>query len=134
MIKLTYEKNAKLGEVKRPARWVVRQDDNPETDKFFELPKGVKGAYRDMRVLAERFIQEELKLTIPANRVDRYTWTSEPATKTVTAIAEVVKNGSAKVAEVVKDGSKKVGEMLKAARQGNQSLPFGLAARSTNKK
>jgi hypothetical protein len=117
MVELIYEKNIKTKEVKRPARWVVRQDGKPDTDRFFELPKGLPGAYRDTRVLAERYITETLKLKVPETRKDRYTWVSEE-----------IKEAAQNVIQSVKDGSKKVGELFKTT---GESIPEGALARVT---
>jgi hypothetical protein len=132
MITLSYEKNIKTGEVKRAARWVVRQDGNPETDKFFVLEPGVPGAKANARTAAERHITETLKLAVPTNKLDRYTLTSEPVKSTVTAITEAVAAAPAKVAETVKSNLQKAGDFLKSARNINQ--PVATAARSSAKK
>src|SRR6266404_4753023 len=116
MIQLIYEKNLKTGEIKRKARWVVRQNENPETDKFFELTPGVKGAREDARKAAASYITETLKMAVPANRLDQYTWISEPVKNAATKVAEAVSAAPAKVAETVKANLQKAGNFLKSAR------------------
>lgn len=79
MIQLIYEKNLTSGEIKRAARWVVRVDNNPETDKIFQLEKGMEGARRDAFTLARGYISEALHVTevfeVPGTRGQ--IWTSQ---------------------------------------------------------
>ena len=132
MLHLIYEKNIKTGEVKRKARWVVRQNGNPETDKFFELEQGERGAKANARTTAERYITDTLKLSVPSNRLDRYTLTSEPVKSAVTTIKEAVTAAPQKAAEAVKTNLEKAGQFLKSVRTVNQ--PVATFARTSAKK
>jgi hypothetical protein len=130
MIQLIYEKSQKTGEIKRKARWVVRQNGNPETDYFVELVPGVPSAKDDARKTAESYITDTLKLSVPKNRLDRYTLTSEPVKSTVKTITDAVTAAPAKVAETVKSNLQKAGDFLKSTRSVGQ--PVTTIARSSS--
>ena len=75
-IHIFYQKNEK-GETKRPARWVVRQNSDETSDKFFTLTAGQKGSRAAAFNEAIAYVQS-LGVT-NLLQVKKGLWTSDPA-------------------------------------------------------